>query len=358
MKKKILLVSDTKNWGGWKRAEMIKKYLSDEFNFTLMDSKEYNNYELKSTMGSFSTKDANEFCSQSKDKDFMMIGDFKKWLNESKTDFDYDLIYFLFHTMLLKKCVKRTLDRGMKVVTIVTVYPTIRKGFVRSGAGRGAGTIVSATSKFIDQANKCKAIFANNLKTLEDLKSIYKKKTFYVPRGVDSEVFFPIRDFKEKPHPQFTVAFVGKPNPEKGLKSHVIPACQMAGVKLVTNERNYTNALPQGAMRRFYNSADVYIVASTMDGTPNTALEAASCGLPIISNEIGNMPEFIKKGVNGFLIPLDVDKYTKRLKWMKNNQEKAWKMGQEARQTVLDGWTWEQTTKNERIAFRKVINEM
>ena len=43
---------------------------------------------------------------------------------------------------------------------------------------------------------------------------------------------------------------------------------------------------------------------------------------------------------------------------MKNNQEKAWKMGQEARQTVLDGWTWEQTTKNERIAFRKVINEM
>jgi glycosyltransferase involved in cell wall biosynthesis len=32
-------------------------------------------------------------------------------------------------------------------------------------------------------------------------------------------------------------------------------------------------------------------------------LEAAACGRPIISNQIGNMPEFIKDGWNGFIVP-------------------------------------------------------
>ncbi|GAF85629.1 unnamed protein product, partial [marine sediment metagenome] len=190
-------------------------------------------------------------------------------------------------------------------------------------------------------------------------KSIYKGRTFYIPRGVNAEMFHPTRkEFVEKTHPAFTIAFCGKKNPEKGLEKYIKPACKIAGVKLITNERNFIDALPEKEMRNFYNKADAYIVASTMDGTPNTALEAASCGKPIIANEIGNMPEFVKNGKNGFLIPLDIDKYVKRIRWMKNNQRKAWEMGQEARRTIMNGWQWKQVIKNERNAFRNIIDEM
>lgn len=358
-KPNILLVSDTKNWGGWKRAEMIKMYLNDEFNFNIMDADGYSTYERKVTPNIFNIQDVHKFRDNSisgKDKEFLNINMFAKWLNNNKLKSKYDLIYFLFHTMLIKKCVKRTLATKQKVVTMVTVYPTIRPIF-KSVADKSEN---DATKKFLKYARKCKAILANNQMSLDDLRKIYSGPSFIATRGVDPNIFYPTNDvFREKKHEDFTIAFSGKPNPEKGFDSIIQPACREAGVKLISNQRNFTNALSEDQMRDFYNSADAYIVASTMDGTPNTALEAAACGKPVLSNSIGNMPEFINKGVNGWLIPLKLEKYINRLRWMKNNQKKVWEMGKEARETVLREWTWEKVLNtNERMIFRKVINGM
>jgi glycosyltransferase involved in cell wall biosynthesis len=357
-KKSVLLVSDTKKWGGWKRAQMIKKYLEDEFDFVLMDSESYNNFERMSTINAFSKKDVNRYINNKmhgNDPDFMDINHFNKWLNDQKKQSKkFDLIYFLFHTMLIKKSTKRTLERGNKVITMVTVYPTLRPIFM-SGKSKEM-----AISNFRNLTSKCKAILANNELSLKDLRKIYNGPTFLAPRGVDPKVFFPTRNvFEKKPEAKFTIAFCGKANPEKGLESIIKPACREANVKLITNERNFENALPEDKMNEFYNSADAYIVASTMDGTPNTALEAASCGKPILSNEIGNMPEFIKQGENGWLVKLKVSKYSHRLKWMKKNQRKVYEMGLKARKTILKDWTWEKViNNNERKIFREVINGM
>ena len=253
----------------------------------------------------------------------------------------YDIIYLLFHTMLMRKSV-RSLYGKQKFITMVTVYPTLRPIFSRK------------KEIFIGVANKCEAILANNKKSLKDLQSIYKKSSYLAPRGVDPNIFYPIsNEFNE--NKEFTVVFCGKSNPEKGLKNIIEPACKKAGVKLITNERNFTNALNEDQMREFYNEADVYIVASTMDGTPNTALEAAACGKPILSNSIGNMPEFIKNGKNGFLINLKIDKYVRKLKWMKKNRKKVYEMGLNARETILKSWTWDIVlNKNEREILRKI----
>ena len=316
--KEILLACDEKGWGGWKRAKMIKKYLSDEFNFTLKDHLEFNQYEKKPNKR-------------------------------------YDLIYLLFHTMLIKKSVTRMLkSKKYNFITMVTVYPTIRPIFQYYGKATGTG----AKNTFLQRANECKAILANNKKSLRDLRNIYKGKSFLAPRGVDTNVFFPTSDFVRKKPEDFTIAFCGKPNPEKGFESIIKPACEEAGVKLIDNQRNFTDALTEDEMREFYNSADAYIVASTMDGTPNTALEAAACGKPIISNEIGNMPEFIN-GSNGWLVDLDKEEYINKIQWMKNNQREVYEMGLEARRLIVDYWTWEKLlNKNERMIFRKVLNAM
>ena len=81
--KSILMVSDTKNWGGWKRAKMIRKHLKDEFDFGLMDAEEYKNYERRTTQGVFNVKDINQYTnskSHGNDKEFLMIDHFTKWL--------------------------------------------------------------------------------------------------------------------------------------------------------------------------------------------------------------------------------------------------------------------------------------
>ena len=98
------------------------------------------------------------------------------------------------------------------------------------------------------------------------------------------------------------------------------------------------------------------MVASTVDGTPNPALEAASCGRPIISNKIGNMPEFIENGKNGFLVPRNVEAYENALNWMKQNPIKCERMGMRARQKIEEEWCWKETlNRYERPALRKVL---
>ena len=39
---KVLMIADVKGWGAWRRGEYIKKHLSDEFEFDLVDLKTFN----------------------------------------------------------------------------------------------------------------------------------------------------------------------------------------------------------------------------------------------------------------------------------------------------------------------------
>ena len=58
-------------------------------------------------------------------------------------------------------------------------------------------------------------------------------------------------------------------------------------------------------MARWYDSAAVLVVTSFSEGTPNVALEAAACGCTIVASRVGNMPELIRDGENGFLVERD-----------------------------------------------------
>lgn len=50
------------------------------------------------------------------------------------------------------------------------------------------------------------------------------------------------------------------------------------------------------------NKADAYILPSYNEGLPISVLEAMSYSLPVISTNIGGIPEILKDGVNGYLV--------------------------------------------------------
>jgi glycosyltransferase involved in cell wall biosynthesis len=53
----------------------------------------------------------------------------------------------------------------------------------------------------------------------------------------------------------------------------------------------------------FLSRADVFVLSSTFEGLPLSILEAYAAGLPVISTNVGGVPDILKDGVNGFLVP-------------------------------------------------------
>jgi len=206
---------------------------------------------------------------------------------------------------------------------------------------------------FLKLANEARAIFVNNMLALRELRTYFDGPSYYVPRGVDEKLF----SYCAYPK-NFAACFVGKGRmPEKGYLSHIVPACQISRTKLISNTKNYRNADTQDKLKEtIYDKASVLLVASTFDGTPNTALEAASCGRPIVANRIGNMPEFIENGKEGFLIPRKIEAYVEALNWMKNNPIKCERMGIRARKKIEEEWCWKETlNRYERSALKAVL---
>lgn len=50
-----------------------------------------------------------------------------------------------------------------------------------------------------------------------------------------------------------------------------------------------------------YRSADIFLLTSDHEGTPNVVLEAMACGLPVVGTRVGGVPEIIEHGISGFL---------------------------------------------------------
>jgi glycosyltransferase involved in cell wall biosynthesis len=70
---------------------------------------------------------------------------------------------------------------------------------------------------------------------------------------------------------------------------------------------NYINDLSY-----YYRSADIVLIPSVSEGTPNVMLEALCCGIPVLVNKSLQLNEYIEDGMNGWNVKLDVSAYRNR----------------------------------------------
>jgi glycosyltransferase involved in cell wall biosynthesis len=62
-------------------------------------------------------------------------------------------------------------------------------------------------------------------------------------------------------------------------------------------------ARPHHEVGLWLNACDVLCLPSFNEGLPNVCIEAAACGVPVVASNVGGVPEVVKEGVNGFLVP-------------------------------------------------------
>ena len=290
-KKKILIIADVKGWAWWNKSRYIQYYLSDEFAIDVI-------------------------CSHGAEATDVDVN-----------KYDCYLTYGVNYRHLLK---------GVPADRQICGMTAHRKKSVTK------------------QLNGVSHLHANSKMLMSELtNSIRKSKFYYLPNGVDSELFVPVKPIGDEK--RLRAGHVGKICDAKGQVDIILPAIEKANCVRHNNFSDYTNRIPYCKMTDFYQDLDVFLVASTEDGTPNGALEAASCGRPIISNHIGNMPEFIRDGYNGFLVDPEPEAYAERLKYLSDHRDILKTMGRNARIVVDRWWTWRRQAENYREMFRSII---
>lgn len=95
---------------------------------------------------------------------------------------------------------------------------------------------------------------------------------------------------------------------------------------------------------------DVAVLPSYREGVPRSLLEAAACGLPIVTTDVPGCREIVRHGVNGLLVPpRDSAALAAAIRFMYERPEERIRMGGAARETVLSDF-------DQTIVFEKTFS--
>ena len=205
-----------------------------------------------------------------------------------------------------------------------------------------------------------KVVTANS-RILHDLLVPKVDKILYAPNGVDTDFFNPANNKEYDPN-AIRIGWVGK---VKGAKNYevveeVMGELTMLGLepRIIAHDKNVSKdkILSSQAMVEFYHEIDYYLCTSWHEGTPNPALEAAACGVPLVSTRVGNMPDLIRDGENGFLVQPNVQAIVETFKKIRRLDCAVYaEMCECIRKDIVDEWTWERNMTNYRSAFDRLL---
>jgi glycosyltransferase involved in cell wall biosynthesis len=70
---------------------------------------------------------------------------------------------------------------------------------------------------------------------------------------------------------------------------------------------------PHSEMPLYMNAADVFVMASMSEGSPNAVKEALATNLPVISVNVGDVADFIYESDGNYIVPRDVDAMAEKI---------------------------------------------
>lgn len=193
----------------------------------------------------------------------------------------------------------------------------------------------------------------------------YKKKTIVIPNGVDSKIFKPLKNIKQKKN---VILFTGRFIDIKGIKEILSVAKQLpqyefwfAGQGPLANLINLPNTKNLGfksteGLVKLYNQATICIAPSHRESFGLVGLEAMSCQKAVIVTPLG-FSEYIENEKDGIIIPVKDEKALKdAIVDLMENPKKRKRLEKNARKKALK-YSWDKIAKQYLKVFKEVIRE-
>ncbi len=106
-----------------------------------------------------------------------------------------------------------------------------------------------------------------------------------------------------------------------------------------------------------YREADILVLTSEYEGTPNVVLEAMACGLPVVAFRVGGVPDLVTDGETGFLLdPGDESGMAQALRTLVDQPDLRTFMGDRAREYVERQHSLEQLPHFLRALYQAVLS--
>ncbi len=151
-----------------------------------------------------------------------------------------------------------------------------------------------------------------------------------IPNGVNFDFFKPVDTIEMRKKldidPELFVAlFLGNSKNER--KNFKLAKAAVDKLKTLEGYENTVLLNPWGISHaqvvEYMNAANVLLLTSYWEGSPNVVKEAMACNLPIISVNVGDIEKLLKNTKNCFIVPFDENEIVEKMKILFKTRERS-----------------------------------
>ena len=114
----------------------------------------------------------------------------------------------------------------------------------------------------------------------------------------------------------------------------------------------------QSSIVKLLSITDIFLLPSEKENFSLSALEAMACGVPVISTNVGGMPEMIENGIDGYLAEVgDIDQMAKYAIEALSNPDEFKKISVNARKKAFENFTSEVIVPKYEELYKRVLGK-
>ena len=112
----------------------------------------------------------------------------------------------------------------------------------------------------------------------------------------------------------------------------------------------------QSDIERVLSAADIVVLTSDNEGTPLSLIQAGMAGIPVVTTNVGSVPEVVLDGSTGIVTGLDVQEVAEALEKLVNDKVLRSKLGAAAQKFTMSNFGVERLVHDHEELYKKLLS--